>query len=70
MIDEDLTPEEERERMLEIEVQHLKRKHGDDWMKYFPYHLDKNYDDGYGNSYDYGFDQDEEYDDEDTWWRR
>ena len=66
--DEDLTPEEERARELEIEVQHIKRKYGDDWMKYYPYHLDKNYDDENGNPYDYGFD-DEDVDD-DNWWRK
>jgi hypothetical protein len=69
MIDEDLTPEEERARALEIEVQHIKRKYGDDWMKYYPYHLDKNYDDENGNPYDYGFGDDED-DDEDDWWRK
>ena len=71
MIDEDLSPEEERARALEIEVQHIKRKYGDDWMKYYPYHLDKNYDDETGNPYDYGF-GDEGFDDEDDnddWWR-
>jgi hypothetical protein len=71
MIDEDLTPEEERVRMLEIEVKHIKRKYGDDWMKYYPYHLDKNYDDKKGNPYDYGFgDFDDEEDEEDNWWRK
>ena len=72
MIDEDLTPEEERARELEIEVKHIKRKYGDDWMKYYPYHLDKNYDDEDGSPYDYGFgdgdfDSDE---DDDNWWRK
>jgi hypothetical protein len=43
--DEHLSPEEERARALEIEVQHLKRKYGDDWMRYYPYHLDMEYDD-------------------------
>lgn len=52
--DEELSPEEERARMLEIEVQHIKRRYGDDWMKYYPYHLDPEYDDEYGNPYDYG----------------
>lgn len=72
MIDEDLSPEEERSRDLEIEIRHIKRKYGDDWMKYYPYHLDKNYDDEYGNPYDYGFgDEDEEDEDaDDNWWRR
>lgn len=69
MIDEELTPEEERRRELEIEVQHIKRKYGDDWMKYYPYHLDAAYDDEYGNPYDYGFGEDED-DDEDDWWRK
>jgi hypothetical protein len=40
-IDEHLSPEEERARALEIEIQHLKRKYGDEWMKY--YHLDKGF---------------------------
>jgi len=69
-IDEDLTPEEERARELEIEIQHIKRKYGDDWMKYYPYHLDANYDDENGNPYDYGFgDEDEDDDQDDNWWR-
>lgn len=67
MVEEELTPEEERARALEIEVQHIKRKYGDDWMKYYPYHLDKTYDDENGNPYDYGFSDDEE---EDEWWRK
>lgn len=54
-IDEDLTPEEERQKELECEILYLKRKYEDDWMKYYPYHLDKNYDDENGNPYDYGF---------------
>lgn len=68
MIDEDLSPEEERARELEIEIQHLKRKHGDEWMKYYPYHLDKDYDDEFGNPYNYGYDEEE--DDDDDWWRK
>ena len=68
MIDEDLTPEEEWARELEIEIRHIKRKYGDDWMKYYSYHLDKNYDDEDGNPYDYGF-GDADFDDDD-WWRR
>ena len=44
-VDEELSPEEERERMLEIEVRHLKRKFGDDWKKYYPYWMDPDYDD-------------------------
>lgn len=73
-IDEDLSPEEERARELEIEIRHIKRKYGDDWMKYYPYHLDKNYDDENGNPYDYGFDpggyRDEDDDEDDNWWRK
>jgi hypothetical protein len=60
-IDEELTPEEERARMLEIEIKHLKRKYDDDWMKYYPYHLDKEYDDENENPYNYGGDDDEDY---------
>jgi hypothetical protein len=63
-----LTPEEERSRMLDIEVQHIKKKYGDDWMKYYPYHLDKTYDDENSNPHDYGFGDDEE--EEDDWWRK
>lgn len=66
-IDEELTPEEERARALEIEVNHLKKKYEDDWMKYYPYHLDKNYDDENGNPYGYGFGEEDE--DGDNWWR-
>jgi len=53
-VDEHLSPEEERARALEIEIQHLKRKYDDDWKRYYPYHLDKEYDDEEGNLYDYG----------------
>lgn len=71
--DEELTPEEERRRELEIEIKHLKRKYDDDWMKYYPYHLDPEYDDEHGNPHDYGasdlgFDDDD--DEDDNWWRR
>ena len=67
-IDEDLSPEEERARALEIEIKHIKRKYGDEWMKYYPYHLDAKYDDENGNPYDYGFGDEE--DENDNWWRR
>jgi len=70
MVDEDLSPEEERARALEIETQHLKRKYGSDWMKYYPYHLDPEYDDEYGNPYDYGLGDGEEDDIDDDWWRK
>ena len=59
-IDEELSPEEERARALEIEVKHIQRKYGEDWMKYYPYHLDKEYDDEYGNPYNYGIDDEED----------
>ncbi|MFL5746545.1 MAG: hypothetical protein ACJ751_17850 [Niastella sp.] len=59
-IDEELSPEEERARALEIEVKHIQRKYGEDWMKYYPYHLDKEYDDEYGNPYNYGMDEEED----------
>jgi len=69
--DEELSPEEERARYLEIEITHLKNKYGDDWMKYYPYHLDPDYDDEYGNSHDYGLlGTDEDDDDDDDWWRK
>ena len=71
-VDEDLTAEEERAMHLEIELKHLKRKHGDDFMKYYPYHLDKNYDDENGEPYDYGFgnNEDDEEDEADNWWKK
>lgn len=64
--DEELSPEEERARALEIEIKHIKRKYSDEWMKYYPYHPDANYDDENDNSY--GFDDDDE-EDNDNWWR-
>jgi hypothetical protein len=67
--DEHLSPEEERARHLEIEVEHLKRRYGDDWKKYYPYHLDPEYDDEQGNPYAYGFGRPDEPDPAD-WWRR
>jgi len=66
-VDEDLTPEEERARALEIEVAHIKRKYGDAWMKYYPYHLDPEYDDKDGNPYDYGFGIHDDDDPADAW---
>lgn len=66
-VEEDLTPEEERARMLDIEIRHLKKKYDDHWMKYYPYHLDPDYDDEYGNPYDYGFG---DLHDDDDWWKR
>lgn len=68
--DEELSPEEERARALDIEVTHIKRKYGDDWMKYYPYHLDAAYDDDAGNPYNYGFDDADDEDEEDNWWRK
>jgi len=67
-VDEDLSPEEERARELDIEINHIKRKYGEEWMKYYPYHLNKNYDDENGNPYDYGFGDEEE--EEDNWWQK
>ena len=69
-IDEDLTPEEERARALEIEVNHIRKKYGDEWMKYYPYHLDANYDDENGDPYDYGFGDEEDDEEDDSWWRK
>lgn len=66
--EENLTPEEERERELACEILHIQKKYGDDWMKYYPYHLDKAYDDEYGNPYNYGFEEDDDKD-EDNWWK-
>lgn len=69
MSNEALSPEEERARELECEIIHIKRKYEDDWMKYYPYHLDKNYDAENGNPYDYGFgDYEEDDGEDDNWW--
>lgn len=62
------SPEEERAMLLENEIRHLKRKFDDDWMKYYPYHLDANYDDENGSPYNYGLEDGDEEDD-DNWWR-
>jgi hypothetical protein len=70
MKDEVLSPEEERARAREIEINHIQRKYGDDWMKYYPYHLDKNFDDEEGNPYKYGMEADDDKDDDDNWWRK
>ena len=66
-IDEELTPEEERARELEMETGYLIKKHGNDWMKYYPYHLDAAYDDENGKPYSYGIGDIEE-DNDDNWW--
>ncbi|MEA3497291.1 MAG: hypothetical protein U9R42_14785, partial [Bacteroidota bacterium] len=65
--DEELSPDEERTMQLECETNHLKRKYGNDWMKYYPYHLDPDYDDEKGNPYNYGFGGEDE---DDNWWRK
>ncbi|GEM_PF-851249 len=69
-IQEDLSPAEERQRELEIELQHIKRKYGADYMKYYPYHLDPKYDDEHGNPHDYGFGDVDDEKDEDNWWKQ
>ena len=65
-VDEDLSPEEERARRLEIEIEHLKKKYDEDWEKYYPYHLDAKYDDEHGRPYDYGLGLGDE-DDRNDW---
>lgn len=67
--DEELTPEEERARALEIEVNHLKRKHGDEWLKNYPYHLDSKYDNENGEPFNYGVEEDDA-EENDDWWRK
>lgn len=69
MVHEDLTPEEERARELEWEITRLKKKYDDDWMKYYPYHMDPKYDDENGNPHDYGFGKEDEEEGED-WWKK
>jgi len=66
--DEELSPEEERDRELEWELEYLRKKHGRNFWKYYPYHLDKHFDDEKGEPFDYGFGDDDE-DDEDNWWK-
>lgn len=63
------SPEEIRAAELDIEVNHIKRKYGDGWMKYYPYHLDPDYDDENGNPYNYGF-GDTEDDPDGDWWKK
>lgn len=67
---EELSTEEERKRQLEIETSHLQRKYGEDWMKYYPYHLDAAYDDENGNPYNYGFEEEDDNDEKDDWWMK
>jgi hypothetical protein len=69
-VEEDLTPEEERARDLEFEIRRIRKKYEHEWMKYYPYHLDKNYDDENGKPYNYGVDEEEEDDERDDWWRK
>jgi hypothetical protein len=66
---EELSPEEERAMELRCEIKHLQGKYGDEWEKYYPYHLDPSYDDENGNPHDYGWGSDEE-EDEDDWWKK
>ena len=69
-VDEDLSPEEERFRILEIEVEHIKKKYGSEWMKYYPYHLDPCFDDDDGKPFNYGLEEgDDDKEDEDKWWQ-
>ncbi|MEO6252892.1 MAG: hypothetical protein ABIO79_06285 [Ferruginibacter sp.] len=67
-VDDELSTQEQRARELEIEINHIKRKYGEAWMKYYPYHLDINYDDENGNPYNYDFNNEDE--NEDNWWRK
>ncbi len=64
-VEDDRTPEQQRADELEMEITYLMRKHGDRWDRYYPYHLDKNYDDEYGNPYDYLKGYEADYDDDD-----
>ena len=64
-VDEELSQEETRARALEIELNHIRRKYGDEWMKYYPYHLDAAYDDENGNLYNYGLEVEDDEEDED-----
>jgi hypothetical protein len=68
-MDQDVKVRQWHDGFFEMEIRYLKRKYEDDWMKYYPYHLDKNYDDENGKPYNYGFDGEEE-EDEDDWWRK
>lgn len=54
--------------LLKMEIEYLQRKYEDDWMKYYPYHLDPAYDDENGNPHDYGLGADDE--EEDNWWKK
>ena len=56
--DDELTLEEERKQILDMEIQYLKRRYADRWMQYYPYHLDPYYDDKDGNPYNYGLGED------------
>lgn len=66
--DDESTQEEERARALEIEIMQLKRRHGSEWKKYYPYHLDANYD--YENENLFGDGAGDEDEDEDDWWTK
>ena len=68
--EEDLSAEEQRKRDLELEIYLIRKRYGDDWIRYYPYHLDPDYDDEDGNPYNYGFDVDDDDDDDDDWWRK
>ncbi|MEM1120003.1 MAG: hypothetical protein AAGJ18_06105 [Bacteroidota bacterium] len=69
-IEDTRTPEEQRAAELEIELQYLRRKYGDEYMKYYPYHLDPEYDDEEGNPFDYGFGDEDDEEEDDQWWRK
>lgn len=58
------TPEEQRAADLETGISYLQKKYGSDWMKYYPHHLDKAYDDENGSPYDYLQDYNGYYDDD------
>jgi hypothetical protein len=51
-VEENVSPEESRRRQLEIEINYLKRKYDADWMKYYPFHLDKDFDDESDDAFD------------------
>jgi hypothetical protein len=58
-IHDELSLEDERANALEIEISHLKSKYGSEWVKYYPYHLDAEYDEDNRDSFEYGFSEDD-----------
>jgi len=63
---EDYSEEEDKIIAIDREISHLKKHHGEEWYKHFPFHLYDEFNKGSNSGSNFGSDDDEE---NDNWWR-